>query len=82
MKIALAEHLSTEVMRAVQEGATDRGICNAGLPGLGAEPQARPYHGGLHASSSIYLTVREAAAAAGRNIRLRLRPPAWTPCAG
>jgi DNA-binding transcriptional LysR family regulator len=103
VKIDLAEHLSTEVMRAVQEGAADLGICNAALPGLGAELQARPYrqdelvlivpsghalarrkrisfdetldcdHVGLHSNSSIYLALREAAAAAGRNIRLRIQ---------
>ncbi|MDB5965727.1 MAG: LysR family transcriptional regulator [Polaromonas sp.] len=41
IKIDLEEHLSTEVMRAVQEGAADLGICNTGV-GTG-ELQARPY---------------------------------------
>lgn len=103
VKIDLEEHLSTEVVRAVQEGAADLGICNAGLPGPGHELQSRPYrkdelalvvprghpltrrkaiafeqtldcdHVGLHANSSIYLALREAAAASGRNIRLRIQ---------
>ncbi len=100
VKIDLEEHLSTEVVRAVQEGAADLGICNAGV-GTG-QLQTRPYredqlvlivprghplaavdaidfvqsldwdHVGLHATSSIYLAMREAAAAAGRSIRLRI----------
>ncbi len=41
IKIDLEEHLSTEVMRAVQEGAADLGICNTGV-GTG-ELQALPY---------------------------------------
>ena len=41
VKIDLEEHLSTEVMRAVQEGAADLGICNTGV-GTG-ELQSRPY---------------------------------------
>ncbi len=41
IKIDLEEHLSTEVMRAVQEGAADLGICNTGVgPG---ELQTIPY---------------------------------------
>lgn len=100
VKIDLEEHLSTEVVRAVQEGAADLGICNAGV-GTG-ELQTLPYrqdqlvlivpqghalatfgaidfvqsldwdHVGLHATSSIYLAMREAAAAASRSIRLRI----------
>ena len=100
VKIDLEEHLSTEVVRAVQEGAADLGICNVGV-GTG-ELQTLPYredqlvlivpqghalaaagtinfvqtldwdHVGLHATSSIYLAMREAAAAAGRSIRLRI----------
>lgn len=100
VKIDLEEHLSTEVVRAVQEGAADLGICNSGV-GTG-ELQTLPYredqlvlivpqghalatagaidfvqsldwdHVGLHATSSIYLAMREAAAAAGRSIRLRI----------
>ncbi|MBX9872853.1 MAG: LysR family transcriptional regulator [Burkholderiaceae bacterium] len=100
VKIDLEEHLSTEVVRAVQEGAADLGICNAGV-GTG-ELQTLPYrqdqlvlivprghalaskesidfvqsldwdHVGLHATSSIYLAMREAAATAGRSIRLRI----------
>jgi len=101
VKIDLGEHLSTEVVRAVQEGAADIGICNAGAA-AGHELQALPYrqdelvlivprghplaqreavafedtldldHVGLHSNSSIYLAMREAAATAGRTIRLRI----------
>ena len=102
VKIDLEEHLSTEVLRAVQEGAADLGICNVAAPGNGPELQTLPYrqdelvlivprghalarrkavafedtlefdHVGLHSNSSIYLAMREAAAAAGRTIRLRI----------
>ncbi|HEY0826150.1 MAG TPA: LysR family transcriptional regulator [Ramlibacter sp.] len=101
VKIDLEEHLSTEVMRAVQEGAADLGICNvaaAGDHGLQTLPYRRDElvlivprghvlarrkavafedtldfdHVGLHSNSSIYLAMREAAAAAGRTIRLRI----------
>jgi DNA-binding transcriptional LysR family regulator len=41
IKIDLEEHLSTEVVRAVQEGAADLGICNTAV-GIG-ELQTRPY---------------------------------------
>jgi len=101
VKIDLEEHLSTEVVRAVQEGAADIGICNAGAAG-GHELQTLAYrqdelvlivprghalarrkslafedtldldHVGLHSNSSIYLAMREAAAAAGRGIKLRI----------
>jgi DNA-binding transcriptional LysR family regulator len=101
VKIDLEEHLSTEVVRAVQEGAADIGICNAGVA-AGHALQALPYrqdelvlivprghalagreavsfedtldldHVGLHSNSSIYLAMREAAATAGRTIRLRI----------
>jgi DNA-binding transcriptional LysR family regulator len=101
VKIDLEEHLSTEVIRAVQEGAADLGICNAAAAG-GQDLQTLPYrqdelvlivprghalarrksvafeetldfdHVGLHSNSSIYLAMREAAAAAGRTIRLRI----------
>jgi DNA-binding transcriptional LysR family regulator len=100
VKIDLEEHLSTEVIRAVQEGAADLGICNVGA--VAHELQALPYrtdelvlivprghplarrqslafvdtldfdHVGLHSNSSIHLAMREAAAAAGRTIRLRI----------
>ena len=103
VKIDLAEHLSAEVVRAVQEGAADLGICNAAVSGLGQSLQSRPYrqdelvlivprrhalarrsriafedtldcdHVGLHSNSSIYLAMREAAAASGRNVRLRIQ---------
>ena len=102
VKIDLEEHLSTEVLRAVQEGAADLGICNVSAAGTHAL-QTLPYrhdelvlivprghgltqrqsvafadtldfdHVGLHFNSSIYLAMREAAAAAGRNIRLRIQ---------
>lgn len=101
VKIDLEEHLSTEVVRAVLEGAADVGICHAGVA-AGHELQTLPYrqdelalivprghalarrgavafeetldfdHVGLHSNSSIYLAMREAAAAAGRAIRLRI----------
>lgn len=102
VKIDLEEHLSTEVLRAVQEGAADLGICNVATP-AGHELQTLPYrhdelvvivprghalarrrkavafedtldfdHVGLHTNSSIYIAMREAAAAAGRTIRLRI----------
>lgn len=41
IKIDLEEHLSTEVVRAVQEGAADLGVCNT-AEGTG-ELQTRPY---------------------------------------
>ncbi|WP_395058514.1 LysR family transcriptional regulator [Polaromonas sp.] len=100
VKIDLEEHLSTEVVRAVQEGAADLGICNT-ADGIG-DLQAQPYrqdrlvlivprghplgeqdavafedtlavdHVGLHSNSSIYLAMRDAAALAGRTIKLRI----------
>ena len=102
VKIDLEEHLSSEIVRAVQEGAADLGICNAGVLASGHELQTLPYrrdelvlivprghplarrksvgfdetldcdHVGLHANSSIYLAMHEAAAAAGRTIKLRI----------
>ena len=102
VKIDLEEHLSTEVVRAVQEGAADLGICNAAVLSPGHGLQARSYrqdqlvlivprrhclagraaiafedtlacdHVGLHTNSSIYLAMRDAAAASGRSIRLRI----------
>lgn len=102
IKIDLQEHLSTEVLRAVQEGAADLGVCNAdSAPGHAL--QVLPYrrdelvlvvprghalagrgrvaftdtlsfdHVGLHSNSSIQLAVRDAAAAAGRALRLRIQ---------
>lgn len=100
IKIDLEEHLSTEVVRAVQEGAADLGICNT-ADGVG-ELQTLPYRTdqlvlivpsghvlctqdainfesalgydqvGLHANSSIYLAMRQAATAVGRTIKLRI----------
>jgi DNA-binding transcriptional LysR family regulator len=102
VKIDLEEHLSTEILRAVQEGAADLGICHAAAGVEAHALQALPYrqdelvlivprghalarhrtvafedtldfdHVGLHTNSSIYLAMREAAAAAGRTIRLRI----------
>jgi len=103
VKVDLEEHLSTEVIRAVQEGTADLGICNTGVAGPGHDLQTLPYredqlvlivprghalarkkkavpfeatldddHVGLHSNSSIYLAMRDAAAAAGRTIKLRI----------
>ncbi|MFI5444779.1 LysR family transcriptional regulator [Polaromonas sp. UC242_47] len=100
VKIDLEEHLSTEVVRAVQEGAADLGICNTAdgsddlqtLPYrqdqlvlivprghvLGAqdaiafEDSLEFDHVGLHSNSSIYIAMRDAAALAGRTIKLRI----------
>ena len=101
IKIDLEEHLSSEVLRAVQEGAADLGICHASQ---GAhELQTLPYrqdrlalvvpaghplarkgpaidfistldfdHVGLHANSSIYVAMHQAAMDAGRGIKLRI----------
>ncbi|MBH1966074.1 MAG: LysR family transcriptional regulator [Comamonadaceae bacterium] len=43
VKIDLEEHLSSEVVRAVQEGAADLGICNASALSHGGPLQSRPY---------------------------------------
>lgn len=104
VKIDLEEHLSTEVIRAVQEGAADLGICNTGVAGKSGvgDLETLPYqqdrlvlivprghalagagpvafsatldddHVGLHANSSIYLAMRQAAAETGRTIKLRI----------
>ena len=40
IKIDLEEHLSTEVLRAVQEGAADLGVCHMGMAGQGNEGSA------------------------------------------
>ncbi|MFM9900345.1 MAG: LysR family transcriptional regulator [Polaromonas sp.] len=100
VKIDLEEHLSSEVVRAVQEGAADLGICNT-TSGAGnlqtlsyktdklvlIVPQAHALLSysaikfedvldfdqvGLHANSSIYLAIRQAAASVGRTIKLRI----------
>lgn len=104
VKIDLEEHLSSEVVRAVQEGAADIGVCNASmLSHNGGALQTRPYredhlalivpskhplserqtidfmetldfdHVGLHANSSLYLAMHQAAGDAERSIRLRIR---------
>ncbi|MFZ2293456.1 MAG: LysR substrate-binding domain-containing protein, partial [Polaromonas sp.] len=100
IKLDLEEHLSTEVVRAVQEGAADLGVCNT-ANGTG-DLQTLPYRKdklvlivprghdlcsqgainfeaaldydqvGLHSNSSIYLAMRQAAAAVGRTIKLRI----------
>jgi DNA-binding transcriptional LysR family regulator len=43
VKIDLEEHLSTEVIRAVQEGAADLGICNSRMLAAGHALQVQPY---------------------------------------
>lgn len=45
IKIDLQEHLSSDVLHAVQEGAADLGICNIGTASAGGSPglQSRPY---------------------------------------
>jgi DNA-binding transcriptional LysR family regulator len=43
IKIDLEEHLSTEVLRAVQEGAADLGICHAGNDERAHDLQTLPY---------------------------------------
>ncbi len=46
IKIDLEEHLSTEVVRAVHEGAADLGICHTGHTGTSGQPlglQTHPY---------------------------------------
>lgn len=104
VKIDLEEHLSTDVLRAVQEGAADIGICNAGVAAPGAQAlQWRPYRTdtlalivpaghvlaahpvidfadsldydqvGLQPGSSVALAMHQAAARAGRAVRLRIR---------
>lgn len=103
VKIDLQERLSSEVARAVHEGAADLGVCITQGLALGAQLAQRPYrrdelvlvapgrhplaredslafedtldfdHVGLHSNSSIYVAMREAAAAAGRTIRLRIQ---------
>ena len=100
VKIDLEEHLSTEVVRAVQEGAADLGICNTAdgadslqtlpyrqdrlvlivprghvlgrLEAISFEDSLDFDHVGLHSNSSIYLAMRDAAALAGRTIKLRI----------
>lgn len=104
VKIDLEEHLSAEVLRAVQAGAADLGICNADADSLSPHPlQVQAYrqdhlalilpaghalsaqtaidfeetlafdHVGLQPNSSIALAMHQAAAQAGRAIRLRMR---------
>ena len=100
VKIDLEEHLSTEVVRAVREGAADLGICNVAVGTSGL--QVCPYredelvlvvpaghrlagekiieftesldddHVGLHANSSIYIAIHQAATQSGRSVRLRI----------
>jgi DNA-binding transcriptional LysR family regulator len=43
IKIDLEEHLSTEVMRAVHEGAADLGICHTAATGRPTDLQTLPY---------------------------------------
>ena len=104
IKIDLEEHLSSEVMRAVQEGAADLGLCHVPVDSPGTNglqtlpyrhdelvlvtPQGHPLAAhaqiafaealdddlvGLHANSSIYRAMHQAALAQGRTVRLRMR---------
>lgn len=101
VKIDLEEHLSPEVLRAVQEGAADLGICNGALGTGGLQtlpyrqdhlalvvPKGHPLadrgplpfaatlehdHVGLHANSSVYLAMHQAASRSGQAIRVRIR---------
>ena len=108
VRIELQEHFSGDVLRAVQEGAADIGVCNASaLPHGSENPSAplqwRPWrqdrlllvtsaahplaarpavafadtlafdYVGLHAASSISQAMQQAASAAGRSARLRIR---------
>ncbi|MFT3717958.1 LysR family transcriptional regulator [Pseudorhodoferax sp.] len=63
IKIDLEEHLSSAVVRAVQEGAADLGICNAAVAELagGQALQTRPYR-----SDRLVLVVPRGHALAGR----------------
>ncbi len=100
IKIDLEEHLSSEVLRAVQEGAADLGVCHvaAGASDLQSLPYRRDRlvlvvpahhaltvhdaidfvdslefdHVGLHANSSIYVAMHQAALDAARPIKLRI----------
>jgi DNA-binding transcriptional LysR family regulator len=60
IKIDLEEHLSTEVLRAVHEGAADLGICHAGDGG--SDLQSLPYR-----HDRLVLIVPADHALAGRN---------------
>ena len=60
IKIDLEEHLSTEVLRAVHEGAADLGICHAGDGG--SDLQSLPYR-----HDRLVLVVPAVHALAGRN---------------
>ena len=103
VKIDLEEHLSGDVLRAVQEGAADIGVCNTSAAPVADGLQWQPYredflalivppahalssqaainfidsldfdHVGLQPNSSIALAMHQAAARAGRAIRLRIR---------
>src|SRR5690606_30637472 len=43
IKIDLQEHLSSDVLHAVQEGAADLGICNVAMASGALQLQSRPY---------------------------------------
>ena len=60
VKIDLEEHLSSEVVRAVQEGAADLGICHTGVRGPLPDLQTRPYR-----QDHLVLIVPEAHPLAG-----------------
>jgi DNA-binding transcriptional LysR family regulator len=103
VKIEMEEHLSADIVRAVQEGATDLGICSSTVLAPDHGLQTLPYrqdelvliaprthalarrktitfestldfdHVGLHDNSSISVAMRQAAAAVGRQVRLRIQ---------
>lgn len=103
VKIEMEEHLSADIVRAVQEGATDLGICSTAVLPSGHGLQTLPYrrdelvlitpvghplalhdtvsfestldydHVGLHDNSSISSAMRQAAAASGRQVKLRIQ---------
>ena len=62
VKIDLEEHLSSEVVRAVHEGAADLGICNAAASDSAGVLQTRPYR-----HDRLVLIVPRGHALAGRS---------------
>ena len=70
VKIDLEEHLSGDVVRAVQEGAADLGICNASaLSAGGTTLQTLPYR-----QDDLVLVVPAARGALVRPLRAQARP--------
>ena len=62
IKIDLQEHLSPEVLQAVQEGAADLGLCQAPAAGVDAALQSRPYR-----SDELVLVVPQSHALSARS---------------